>query len=613
MMAESLIWQTLGVEATRNAGEIRRAYATKLKAIDAEEDPEGFRLLRSAYEGALALAKRPQVTVVTASAPASPAAPMSPTAPASPAAAPLPRSVRTPVEPQPLARAPNAGPTNAAFVEQTTIAAEITAVRAAFDALRRALQPDSTAGRGQLEELLERTVETAARGNLTIQQDTENAIAQLMAAAIPRSDVLLDECVRRYDWEKHEANLTPNRTVLAVLARRRDVARLADLQSRQDAWGIGFRRLAHPAQPLLRWWRANFSEIGQWPEWAVLRGLKDHNPMLLRELNAAQIAWWERFMSRPRLSFSMVRVGGKLIAVFVLMLLVGGFLTPDPWYEHPLVAMALVALYALALVARLYLIDWPIHLVLRRWGGAPPPKIQLGWLPGLILLFGVTIVFKDAPALWWLPALLGTLGCLWAIYVSGPMPSVYQPNRSFVLTNSHLFMAAITNAAIALWWFLAQAEFTTPTAPAQFGTRSAAALSLMCAASFGLGVLNKVWMERITGKQRKHFTLALLLLALALAPVAWFGAARPALRPLLAWLVITFVVIHRVACTSFSTEQLRLRVFALVAASIAGSIVGPMNVIPMEAPVIQLGSAILFGVAALSLIIALRNQRERGY
>jgi hypothetical protein len=47
------IWEELGIEATEDVRTIRRAYATRLRRVDREGDPDGFQRLREAYEAAL--------------------------------------------------------------------------------------------------------------------------------------------------------------------------------------------------------------------------------------------------------------------------------------------------------------------------------------------------------------------------------------------------------------------------------------------------------------------------------------------------------------------------------------------------------------------------------
>ncbi|CAJ1878474.1 hypothetical protein LMCDFJHI_03691 [Aeromonas salmonicida] len=46
------IWQRLGIQETDDLVAIKRAYHLKLRDCHPEDDPEGFRLLREAYEAA---------------------------------------------------------------------------------------------------------------------------------------------------------------------------------------------------------------------------------------------------------------------------------------------------------------------------------------------------------------------------------------------------------------------------------------------------------------------------------------------------------------------------------------------------------------------------------
>lgn len=59
-MDKSLIYAILGIAETKDEEQIRQAYRTKLEENHPEDDPEGFKRLRSAYEQALAFAREPE-------------------------------------------------------------------------------------------------------------------------------------------------------------------------------------------------------------------------------------------------------------------------------------------------------------------------------------------------------------------------------------------------------------------------------------------------------------------------------------------------------------------------------------------------------------------------
>ncbi len=54
-MEKELIFQILGIPETKDEEDIRRSYREKLKETNPEDDPEGFKRLRQAYEEAIKL------------------------------------------------------------------------------------------------------------------------------------------------------------------------------------------------------------------------------------------------------------------------------------------------------------------------------------------------------------------------------------------------------------------------------------------------------------------------------------------------------------------------------------------------------------------------------
>ena len=48
-----MIWKILGIEQTKDEEVIRTAYRDKLRYVNPEDDEEGFKELRHAYEEAL--------------------------------------------------------------------------------------------------------------------------------------------------------------------------------------------------------------------------------------------------------------------------------------------------------------------------------------------------------------------------------------------------------------------------------------------------------------------------------------------------------------------------------------------------------------------------------
>lgn len=59
-MEKQIMFHVLGIDETKDEQIIKHAYRSLLKTTNPEDDPEGFKRLREAYEGALALARQPE-------------------------------------------------------------------------------------------------------------------------------------------------------------------------------------------------------------------------------------------------------------------------------------------------------------------------------------------------------------------------------------------------------------------------------------------------------------------------------------------------------------------------------------------------------------------------
>lgn len=104
------VWKVLGIAATRDASEIRRAYARRLKTVDQRTEQEAFQALRAAYERALAMAAQAR-----AEAEPGPHAPQA-HAPASSIAEPTAQAQPAPTSSRPSAE-PERGPASGADTE----------------------------------------------------------------------------------------------------------------------------------------------------------------------------------------------------------------------------------------------------------------------------------------------------------------------------------------------------------------------------------------------------------------------------------------------------------------------------------------------------------------
>lgn len=336
-MSGESIWELLGLEATQDVAAIKRAYAQRLKDNRPEDDPQGFLRLRAAYEYALALSDAMQsgsaVQIVTCDpalaardphetgeiirvrfdtgtpAPPPPTAPLPARQEQEEGLPPLPTRSMGPVtlilSEEQLKKAldediEEVSPEDSELMigGQPAPQREASPLPSALMALRLALNPASGAQREQLLELLSRVLELLPTGNVMEQTDAETELAWLLAGTTPRSDVLLERCIRTLGWERHEKDLEPDLVMLGVLDRWH-AHTLALLVCGQDPDSDAFKRLYKPANPVRRYLRAYFSFDKTPPELRLLQRMRRDHPVFVGQLHPGEVRWWDRFAAPP--------------------------------------------------------------------------------------------------------------------------------------------------------------------------------------------------------------------------------------------------------------------------------------------------------------------------
>lgn len=309
-MTRESIWQLLGLEKTRDVAAIKRAYAQRLKDTRPDDNPEGFQRLRGAYERALALSEggdEPPLVTVGDLRPA----------PQSQArivirfdAGALPRVISyrnqergspQPQEPPedthtPGAHAPAYLPDeeeDAKREDERPAGPE--ALPSCLLALRLSLAPHSGAREEELLTILSGIVALLPSGSLMQQRDAEWELACLLKDTAPASDFLLEPAIKALGWQSYEKALEPEALMQSLLERWHQVT-LERLASGKDPDSQAYTRLRRRSPAWRRSFRPTHTE--GMSEMRLLNRLRSDHPGLMRELDAQEVAWWDRWAGK---------------------------------------------------------------------------------------------------------------------------------------------------------------------------------------------------------------------------------------------------------------------------------------------------------------------------
>ena len=383
------IWAELGIAAGSDRDAIRRAYARKLRITHPEDDPDGFKRLRAAYETALAQADHAARWGDVEDEDEDGFEEVVP-------------SERTATS-DPLDRPEATSKWHETTSERHENDTEATALRTARDtdlaALHRAMADLDSALRGvwrapdaEIEALFAQLLAAPALGEIAVREDIERAVARLIADTIPRSDAILAQAVAAFGWNDRESG-------------RRDYAVYEALQ-RLEEWRL-IAAFGKPRHALHAAWRTLTRKPDWQPKWriAAFSGSLVHSvrtllgefepvsPGLHFSFDAASVERWRAFLAKPRLTGAML--------MLALAMWIGGFFAlgaiPALHDGARYAIGSAVAVFGLAAPWIALRIVRTTHR-LEEAGGTRSALFRLGWAGAFAALALAAILLPPLPA-----------------------------------------------------------------------------------------------------------------------------------------------------------------------------------------------------------------------
>jgi hypothetical protein len=443
-------WSVLGIAATRDQIEIRRAYARRLKVTQPEDDPEGFQHLRQAYEVALRISawvdQDDEVDFEAEEAEPEPEFVVEVRSPENrvrPAPAVVGHQpVRPSTEPAPLREAaqPPASQERDEEAEHQALCDRLFS-----------LAGDKSAEPRDVLAALEAVLHSPAMDSIAVHDRTEHWLGWLAAGESAHALVLIDPVVAHFHWSQDQLGWRPD-AADAVFERRRGKVLLDSVARHDHPQHAAFKALNRPAS---RWRRINYRLTPRLAdEVRELLGILRLNwPGVLARLDTGALAWWDAYLGRPQIKPAMIWTVPLATTVIILILLQPSSadqLAGYPAWGRIIGVAAVLALPTAAVFAWQWLIDMPRWWFANRDHDAISPWVRLGWAPAglaLVLLAGLL------PATAGITVGLGVVGvavAYWAL-VTGQADNGPSQDRGWVLTYLSIFTLGFWVTHF-LWW-----------------------------------------------------------------------------------------------------------------------------------------------------------------
>jgi len=287
------IWKILEIPHGSDRDAIRRAYAKKLRATHPEDDPEGFKQLRAAYEAALRHLEYQSWNDIDEDEDEDVIASAEPLAWGQP-------QTETPHEPGQPAPEPELDSMLAARE------AELEALRTAMAELEQGLRgpwrPDDSMLGGKLDAILR----SPALGEIRIRTDVEPWLADLLAATIPHSDAVLLQSIKAFGWLDGDRKRGFNPAIAAVLDRLDEWRLIESLNRPSHVHHAAWQSLTRAPGPWWSWRIAAFRP-GMIAGIEIFLGIRGQVARGLRySYKKESVERWQRFLAKPRLTLGIL-------------------------------------------------------------------------------------------------------------------------------------------------------------------------------------------------------------------------------------------------------------------------------------------------------------------
>ncbi len=603
------IWATLGIEATRERKDIRRAYAAKLKTTHPEDDPAGFQTLRIAYERALSYAgperrvavvrrepePEPEVAIeVQVEVETEPVDELAITSdgdersprehdhrwrPADEGSdegvdepakrgprqwrAPPPKPVQAPPKRVRTHRPPPPQPAEDPAVED--------AYKTALYHLQHLISLPATSP-GDLVAALKALLASPGMESIDRHAQTEARLATMIPQHSPRSDVLIPDLIAYFRWD--EGRVGPRFQLGARVLARRDDLRFLAIARQPGARNHGALRFL--TRPPTLWRRLSarltFDLASRVP--IVLATIRTERPGLLDNLNSDAVAWWDRRLAKPYFGPASLWVLILLPAVLAFFAMGAG--TSNPSTPAWLVWLVSLGMTGAAASFNLYAIQWPRRLWRTRWMARAPPWVRWAWAPLLAGLLLVSSVVPPTTVSRVVIDVLDAVALLWVMIVGDPdrRPGVRYP---WVVRALFSFVYLI-----AFW--LAAPIFMRPDI---YWTMSAPIAAGIVGFTLGEGTLIGAWHAGLSERARRWGLIALGAATAAVLALLLAAGRDRSLAPFAMALLAAVVLAHKAPAAGLTGALLRVRHYVMVygwlgwfifAAAFEGSRASPLEI-----------------------------------